>query len=707
MFRPKRRVQTPRFRLELDAFLSNLELAERRRWDASIRRLKTTAGVKHWARSARKWLVAGHGGFPGRTLLRPETVGVVSRRGYRIEKILFQSRPNYFVPALFYVPRHVEPPFPGVVWACGHYPEAKAHPDYQGMASALALRGFCVCTIDPFGQGERGEYTDFESGVNVAGCPVGSHHYAYKPSLLLGRNAIHYRSWDKMRAIDLLCSRPDVDESRIGFAGHSGGGQMTYLTCGLDDRIKAAAISSGSGSCEHPHFRPSVRGPFHIADNLGYAAPFIPKPLLIMIGETERVYLDRLQKHEKHFRRFYRLFHKADHFRVVINDGGHDLDGSRRELICDWLSRWLEPAGARHHRELSPLPASRLWCTRTGNTLTSLKTETVVTLNAKGIRGFASQRRVPQTCQALRQRQRGFRARLRGLLALPQSSGRLSPKTLGMSVEGCHKMERLAFVGEHGRHVPAVLRVPVDKSGPRPVVILADDRGKDAASLAAQALCALGHGVAVLSLDMAGIGEAAPPPSEMVRDHPMLSSPQTNLATRSLDLSRPLMGLRVNDLLRAVDFAQKRTSLKAKRVFIVGIGSGALCAACAGALDPRIAGVCAADLLMNYSGMVTNRFTSGTYLEDFIPRILQYGDISDIMACIAPRPLAVLGLRDHLGRRVAAPGRRKAMAPVRRAYRLLHAGKAFRSWTGAPDQRRWSMCMAGKWVAGLLEDLKG
>jgi len=131
------------------------------------------------------------------------------------------------------------------------------------MAVLLALNGFVVCTPDPIGQGERGEYVDLENGADVPGGAVGVHHFVYKPSLLLGRNVIHFRSWDKIRAIDLLCAREDVDANCIGFIGHSGGGQMTYLLCGLDSRIKAASISGGSGSCEHPHSLPEVRGALH------------------------------------------------------------------------------------------------------------------------------------------------------------------------------------------------------------------------------------------------------------------------------------------------------------------------------------------------------------------------------------------------------------------------------------------------------------
>ena len=178
----------------LEGFLSEIGCSQRREWEKEIRGLRTPADVRRWARRARRWLVAGHGGFPERTPLKARTVGVIERRGYRIENVLFESRPRYFVPALVHVPEGVGAPAPAVVQSCGHYAEAKAHPDYQCMAILLALNGFVVCTPDPIGQGERGEYADCECGANVAGDPVAAHHFVYKPSLLLGRNVIHFRS---------------------------------------------------------------------------------------------------------------------------------------------------------------------------------------------------------------------------------------------------------------------------------------------------------------------------------------------------------------------------------------------------------------------------------------------------------------------------------------------------------------------------------
>ena len=65
------------------------------------------------------------------------------------------------------------------------------------------------------------------------------HGIAGRPCFLLGKTLAHYRIWDAIRALDYLESQPDVDKTRLGMFGHSGGGMMTLLTAPLEDRLRA------------------------------------------------------------------------------------------------------------------------------------------------------------------------------------------------------------------------------------------------------------------------------------------------------------------------------------------------------------------------------------------------------------------------------------------------------------------------------------
>ena len=100
------------------------------------------------------------GGLPERTPLEPQMTGTVSRPGYRVEKIIFQSQPKHYVTALLVPARRkrFQPPYPGVIVPCGHASEAKGHAEYQSMGALLALNGMAALVFDPIDQGERGQY---------------------------------------------------------------------------------------------------------------------------------------------------------------------------------------------------------------------------------------------------------------------------------------------------------------------------------------------------------------------------------------------------------------------------------------------------------------------------------------------------------------------------------------------------------------------
>jgi len=69
--------------------------------------------------------------FPQRTSLNPITVKASERDGYRVENIMFQSRPDFWVTGNLYIPTTGQGPFPGIISPCGHYPLARMTPQYQ------------------------------------------------------------------------------------------------------------------------------------------------------------------------------------------------------------------------------------------------------------------------------------------------------------------------------------------------------------------------------------------------------------------------------------------------------------------------------------------------------------------------------------------------------------------------------------------------
>ena len=95
------------------------------------------------------------GEFPEKTPLNAKIVGKIERDKYVIEKLIFESQPNYYCAANFYVPKGRPSPMPGVLITIGHKELGKSRPMYHECGVGLALIVYAALALDPMGQGER------------------------------------------------------------------------------------------------------------------------------------------------------------------------------------------------------------------------------------------------------------------------------------------------------------------------------------------------------------------------------------------------------------------------------------------------------------------------------------------------------------------------------------------------------------------------
>src|SRR5690606_891383 len=182
------------------------------------------------------------GGLPGtKTPLNARITGRLDREGYRIDALVFESLPGFYVTASLYIPDG-RGPFPAVLGTAGHSAEGRAAEPYQRVWANLARRGVLVLAFDPPGQGERLQYFDPATGASRIGVGTPEHSHVGRQCLLTGTSIARYFVWDGVRALDYLLTRPDVDPTRIGVAGNSGGGTQAAWLGALEPRL--AAIDS-------------------------------------------------------------------------------------------------------------------------------------------------------------------------------------------------------------------------------------------------------------------------------------------------------------------------------------------------------------------------------------------------------------------------------------------------------------------------------
>src|SRR5689334_12379562 len=132
-------------------------LDERRK---TIEQIRTLADIDKRRQRFRERIWDYLGGQPERTPLNAKVTGTLDRRDHRIEKIIFESRPGFYVTANLYVPAAGTPPYPAILYPLGHESGAKAHSAWQRCLVNLTRRGFVCLTWDPLGQGERVQFYD-------------------------------------------------------------------------------------------------------------------------------------------------------------------------------------------------------------------------------------------------------------------------------------------------------------------------------------------------------------------------------------------------------------------------------------------------------------------------------------------------------------------------------------------------------------------
>ncbi len=346
---------------------------------------------------ARIWELIG--GEPQRTPLNARVTGSLDRGSYRIEKVVFESFPEVYVTANLYIPNQGKPPYPAILAPVGHSDSGKAYHYYQHLYQNLARKGYVVLTYDPFGQGERIQYPDPKTGKSLYG-PVGEHDQAGQPMVLAGESFALYCAWDGIRGLDYLLSRPEVDTSRLGCTGQSGGGTMTMYLAALEPRFHAAAVSDGNTeNVAGPFFDPpgatddaeqNIVGSLPLGIDRGdLLLAFAPKPLLVCYTTHDEgvtyspVYEESTRAIYEELESVYAQFGKKDQVGLFASHLPHGLNYFNRCQIYGWFNKWLGNSEAgMDEADFDKFPEEQLNATSTGQVRTSLGGRSAVQLNS-------------------------------------------------------------------------------------------------------------------------------------------------------------------------------------------------------------------------------------------------------------------------------------------------------------------------------------
>jgi dienelactone hydrolase len=562
-------------------------------WRADYEKRDTPEEIAAYQKRMREFFLRQIGGLPERTPLNAKVTGAVKRDGYRVEKILFQSRPKHYVTAALFLPESdkYKAPYPGVLVVCGHSANGKAYEKYQTACALLALHGVAALIVDPISQGERHQILGPDGKPPVRSSTV-QHSLIGLGSMLLGRNAAQFEIWDGMRGIDYLQSRPEIDPQRIGCMGNSGGGTQTAYLMALDDRIKAAAPCCYITSFDRllktigpQDAEQDIHGQIAFGmDHADYLMMRAPTPILMCVATRDFFDIEGAWNSFRAAKRLYSRMGYAERVSLIEHDATHGYAQPLREASARWMLRWLadrdEPITEPKIQILSDV---ELQVTPQGQVMLLDGARSVFNLNMDENQRLSKERRrlwkKPQ--EALKQVRQIAGVRKLDELPKPRVTRDATVERDGL------RLEKLILEPEEGILLPALL-VRSNEKPPTGAVLYLDESGKSAAARAGGEVERLAReGYAVLAVDVRGVGETKPEKATWYNKRFGTDARDQMIAYL---LGESYVGLRAEDMLVAARWLAAQEGLGEKPPRLVATGHLCTPALHAAALEPQLFG---------------------------------------------------------------------------------------------------------------------
>jgi dienelactone hydrolase len=285
--------------------------------------------------------------MPERTPLHAVITGKLEEKDFTVEKIYFQSQPHLYVTADLYLPKPLSNSMPTVLYLCGHLPVITNGVSYGNKTAYqhhgiwFARNGYVCLVVDTLQYGEipghhRGTYDEDQWWWNSRG---------YTPAGV--------ETWNAIRALDYLNSRPEVDTNRIGVTGRSGGGAYSWFLAAVDDRVKVVAPVAGITDLQNyavdgkvdEHCDCMFLVNTHRWDYPLLAALCAPRPLLLANTDTDQFFpLDGVLRTRSFIKHIYDLYGAATNFGLVIGPGPH-LDTQNLQVpVFRWFNLYFKHA---------------------------------------------------------------------------------------------------------------------------------------------------------------------------------------------------------------------------------------------------------------------------------------------------------------------------------------------------------------------------
>lgn len=544
--------------------------------------------------------------WPERTPLNVRVTASQDKGSYRVENIAFESSPKVYVSGNLYVPKSPGRK-PAIVYVCGHaYSPQGNKTYYQRHGISFAKNGYVAFILDSIqvaeafavhhGVGWQEMYDWYSRGYTPAGVEV----------------------WNAIRAIDYLETRPEVDASRIGMTGRSGGAAMSWFTAAVEPRVKAVAPVMGISTyaanvrenTQRLHCDCMFTVNFRMHDMMHQGALIWPRPLLMMHGRKDALFpVAGYEEFERTVGAMYRAAGKPDAFGNVVVDTGHEDSNFLRETAVRFFDRHLlgAPADRRLDMDYSNAPPETLAVFQGQPPADAGNYRVHETFTAREAAA------APGSWSEWRSRASGLLTALREKVIAAVPEGALEVKTLGKAAG----WDDLEISGGDGVGVRMLLRRPPKEKTAVPGLLYVASEGEDPRAIEGLLRTVNSRNNSVrAAVYPRGIGEIS-------WDKSFWKDTLRNAMHTGLTVDM----MRLWDVQRAVEAVRRESQLDAGRIMIAGSGVSGVLGLYAAILDPAVAQVTLIDPPESH--------TRGPVFLN----VLRHTDLPEAAALLAPRRL--------------------------------------------------------------------
>lgn len=681
-----------------------------------------------------------------RGALKLRSLKTIEGDGFRIENVVFESRPGVIVTANLYSPAKPTDSMPGMLLCHSHH-RPKIDGELQDMGMIFARAGCLVLVMDQLGHGERRQHPfatekDFDGPFRPS---RQDYFFRYNVGMqlhLVGESLIGWMAHDLSRGVDVLLARPGIDPKRIILMGAvAGGGDPAAVAAALDPRIAAAVpFNFGGPQPESTYPLPDDAeesfnmfggGSWESTRNMrrSIGDGFPPWVIVGSLAPRGLIYAHEFswdRERDPVWKRLETLYgwydardrlaftHGYGKVSLSSNEASHcnHIGAVHRKLIYPALEKWFGiPAPKEEYR--ARRDASELLCLASpgGNEISMPPLHSVLRL---GVADRDAERARAETATTTEERttrlQKDWSKRLGDVSAFSATE-----ETSGAGAEGASPfhVQRLVIKGERGIVVPLLLLTPhateEDKKAEakrRPLVVGVAQAGKSAFLRERSERLAelLTSGIAVALVDVRGTGETA------VGSDRARNSAATSISSSELMHGGTLVGAQLRDLRTALAMLRKRKDVDSARIAVWGDSCaplndrevrvpldaekqprlteplGHLLALLAGLYEPDLAAVVSArGGLVSLASLLESPFPCVPH-DVLVPGALLAGDLDDLSAAIVPRPMWLGGLVDHHNHPAEPPGQEGQRSLLPRTIKAARAGAAMHFVIRPDDQ---------------------